>query len=92
MTKYSDVFEQIADFAMRLSKGHIFPDGNKRTTVVISLAVFHAVGVSLDIKDSLEPDDNEVYLWIQGVATGGKSTEGLTEASRSRAVMLSSDK
>ncbi len=37
--RYADVFAQIADFATRFAKDHIFPDGNKRTAVKMSLAI-----------------------------------------------------
>ena len=82
--KYLDIFEQIADFAMRLSRDHIFPDGNKRTTVVISMAILHISGVVLDIEDPAEPDGNEIYLWIQDVVAGGKTKEELAQILRDR--------
>lgn len=83
--RYSDVFEQVAEFAAFLSGDHIFPDGNKRTTVVVSLAILHVSGVVLDIEDSADPDDNEVYQWIQDVVTGGRTTRQLAQALRERA-------
>ena len=77
--RYCDIFEQIADFAARLSKDHIFHDGNKRTTVVMSLAFLHVAGVVLDIEDSEIPEDNEIYLWIQDVVTDGRTKEELAQ-------------
>lgn len=83
--RYGDLFDQVADFAERLSKGHIFPDGNKRTTVVFALAVLHISGVILDIEDSEEPDGNEIYCWIQDVVTGDRTKSELAQDLRSRA-------
>ena len=82
--RYRDVFEQIADFAMRLSRDHIFPDGNKRTTVVVSMAILHISGIVLDIEDPAEPDENEMYLWIQDVVTGNKTKDELAQMLRDR--------
>ncbi len=42
--RYADVFAQIADFATRFAKDHIFPDGNKRTAVKMSLAILKMRG------------------------------------------------
>ena len=82
--RYFDIFDQIADFAMRLSRDHIFPDGNRRTTVVISMAILHISGVVLDIEDPAEPDKNEIYLWIQDVVTGDRTKEELAQMLRDR--------
>lgn len=82
--RYSDVFEQVADFAMRLANDHIFPDGNKRTTVVMSLGLLRFAGVSLLIEDADDPQDNEVYKWIQDVVTKKKTRDELAQALRDR--------
>lgn len=80
--RYCDIFEQVSDFATRLSKDHLFHDGNKRTTVVMSLAILHVAGIVLDMKDSEKPEDNEIYLWIQDVVTGCRTKEELAEGLR----------
>lgn len=82
--RYSDAFEQIADFATRLAKDHIFPDGNKRTTVMVSLALLRMSGVTLDIEDPATPEENEVYLWIQDIVTERRSTNELADLLRMR--------
>lgn len=69
---------------------HIFPDGNKRTTTLASLALLYLAGVSLDIEDAAEPESNEVYRWIQDVVANGRTTEELAAALRLRGRMARS--
>lgn len=83
--RYVDIFDQVASFAEKLSKDHIFPDANKRTTVVVSLAFIVVSGVYLDIPDEDDPEDNEVYLWIQDVVIGDRSVEELAQFLREKA-------
>ena len=83
--RYVDIFDQVASFAEKLSKDHIFPDANKRTTVVVSLAFIVVSGVHLDIPDEDDPEDNEVYLWIQDVVIGDRSVEELAQFLREKA-------
>ncbi len=42
-------------------------------------------GVHLDIPDEDDPEDNEVYLWIQDVVTGDRSVEELAQFLREKA-------
>lgn len=86
--RYGDLFDQIADFAEHLSKDHIFPDANKRTTVAASISILRTAGCTLDMEDAADPEDNALYDWIQDVVTGGKSTSELAEVLRSHAVPL----
>lgn len=76
-SRYNDLFDQIADFAEKIAKDHIFDDGNKRTTVVLCLALLIFAGVSINIDDFDAPDRNEIYQWIQHVVTGERTTEQL---------------
>lgn len=75
--RYKDVFAQVADFASKFALDHIFPDANKRTTVVTSLAFLLYAGFDLDIPDMDDPEDNEVYRWIQDVVTREKTIDEL---------------
>ena len=84
--RYSDVFEQVACFASNLSRDHIFPDANKRTTVLISIAILYVAGSTLDIEDITSPEKNELYLWIQSVVTRDKSPEELAEILRGHSI------
>ena len=86
--RYGDLFDQIADFAEHLSKDHIFPDANKRTTVAASVSIIRAAGYTLDMDDSDNPESNQLYWWIQDVVTGGKAAGELAEILRSHAVPL----
>ena len=74
-------------FAFNLAKDHIFTDGNKRTTVLVSLALVRIGGVLLDIEDSEIPEENEVYKWIEDLVTDSKSKEELADILRMRAVL-----
>lgn len=78
-TRYANVFEQVADFAAHLSKDHYFFDGNKRTTVVIFLAILYFAGCTLDVGDSEDPEGNLLYQWVQDVVTGGRTIQELAE-------------
>lgn len=86
--RYRDLFEQIAAFATHLSKDHIFADGNKRTTVVISLALLEVSGYKLNATDWDNPEKNEVYRWIQDVVTNGRTEAELAEYLRANTVAL----
>lgn len=87
--RYVDLFDQIACFAEHLSKDHIFPDANKRTTVAASISILITAKYTLDIEDTADPADNTLYDWIQDIVTGGKSTSELAEVLRSHAVPTS---
>jgi death-on-curing protein len=76
---FHDVFEQISVFAEHLAKDHIFADGNKRTTVRVSLGLLAIQAIQLDIEDNPEPRKNEIYLWIQDLVTGRRTTMELSE-------------
>jgi death-on-curing protein len=69
-----------------MAKDHIFPDANKRTTVVISLALLLFADVVLDISDADDPEDNEVYHWIEDVVTRKRSIEQLAQFLRDCAI------
>ena len=65
--EFHSIYEQIAFFAVHLSTRHAFADGNKRTTVRMSLALLKARGIDLDIDDSADPMNNELYKMIEAV-------------------------
>lgn len=81
--RYGDVFDQAADFAAHLAKGHIFPDANKRTTVVATAGILHLAGASLDVGDETDPEHNVLYQWVQDAVTGGRGAAELAEVLRS---------
>lgn len=83
--RYGDLFDQVSSFAFHLAKDHIFTDGYKGTTVLVSLALIRVRGVFLDIEDSEKPEENEVYKWIEDLVTDSKSVEELAGILRSRA-------
>lgn len=80
--RYGDVFEQVADFAAHLAKGHIFPDANKRTTVVAVGGALHLAGFVLEHGDESDPERNLLYRWVQDVVTGDRSPAELVEVLR----------
>lgn len=65
-----DLFLQVSTFCEHLAKDHVFPDGNKRTALVMSLAMLSIKGVAVEVRDPLDPFDNPVYRWIQDVVSG----------------------
>lgn len=68
--RYADLFVQMADFAIHLSRDHIFPDGNKRTTVISTMALLKHSGFILQVEDAPSIEDNELYDWIENVVRG----------------------
>lgn len=88
---YTDIFDQIADFATHLAKDHIFPDANKRTTVLTCVALLRNNGIILDIEDSVNPFDNALYKWIQNIVEGKIARASLAEQLRSHAHLLSNE-
>lgn len=80
-----DLFLQVSTFCERLAKDHIFTDGNKRTALVMSLAMLWIRGIVVDGFDSANPETNEVYRWIQDVVSGEKTGRELAVALREMA-------
>lgn len=75
--RYSDIFDQVSDFADHLANRHIFADGNKRTTVIMSMAILAVKSAMIDVADSPSPNQNEIYRWIQDIVTGDRSKSEL---------------
>lgn len=67
--RFTDVFDQVAHFASNFARDHIFLDGNKRTTMVMSFAILRIPGFTIGGDDSYTPENNEAYRWIQDVVT-----------------------
>lgn len=80
--RFSDVFEQVTVFAVHLAKDHIFPDGNKRTTLVSALSILQLAGFTLDFEDANEPVCNGLYAWVLAAAASGKSNDELAAVLR----------
>lgn len=83
--RYKDIFDQIGSFAEHLSKRHVFADGNKRTTMQVSLALLAVQGVVIDVPDAPSPEENAMYKWIQDIVTGRRSTSELSDFLRRHA-------
>ena len=80
-----DLFLQVTTFCEMLARDHIFPDGNKRTALVVSLAIMSMKGVIVELPDPKDPSRNEVYRWIQNVVSGDASTSEMAIALRAMA-------
>lgn len=76
----NDIFVQVSTFCQNLAKDHIFPDGNKRTALVMSIAILHIRGIVVSVEDLNNPGTNEMYRWIQDVVSGKKTCLELAEA------------
>lgn len=86
--RFEDFFCQLSNFATNLAKDHCFTDGNKRTTVKVSFALIGYRGIQLDIQDSPDPEQNELYKWIQDIVIGTKSQDELAQTLRDHATNL----
>lgn len=81
--RFTDIFDQISFFASHLALDHIFPDGNKRTTLVVSVAACEAMGnVDLHFLDDPDPNFNLLYGWIGSVVSREKTEGELAEVIR----------
>ena len=89
--RFGDIFDQIAFFAEHLAKDHVFHDGNKRTTLLVSLAFLARSGCIVDMPDMDSPEDNEMYRWIQDTVTGERTQNDLAEDLRWNSVMRSAE-
>lgn len=83
--RYTDIFDQVSDFADHLANRHIFADGNKRTTVIMSIAILSVKSAMIDVVDSPSPDQNEIYRWIQDIVTGNRNKSELADFLRKHA-------
>lgn len=80
--RFPDVFAQVGFFAEHLAKGHIFDDGNKRTTLIMSMAILRIAHINLTFEDAEDSKQNRYYLWIQDIVSGKVSTSELVEELR----------
>ena len=87
--RYTDIFDQVSHFADHLANRHIFADGNKRTTMVMSMAFLSLRSVMIDIADDPSPDQNGIYRWIQDIVTGNRSKDELADYLRQHAKHMS---
>lgn len=85
--RYADLFEQVSDYASHMAKRHVFADGNKRTTVKVTLALLNMMSIDIRGVDSESPNDNMLYRWIQSVVTGDRDHVELAALLRDHAVM-----
>lgn len=86
--RYADVFAQVADFATRFAKDHIFPDGNKRTAVKMALAILAMRGWDVRAVDAEDAEGNELYQWVQDIVTGRGGADELAGFLRDHAVRV----
>lgn len=68
--RFGDVFNQVAYLFTHLAAGHVFPDGNKRTAIIVSLAFIYYAGYTIDVADSSNPSENFIYTCIQDLFHG----------------------
>ena len=87
--RYTDIFDQVSDFADHLANRHVFADGNKRTTMIMSLGFLSLRSIMIDIADSPYPEKNGIYRWIQDIVTGNRSKDELADFLRRHAKHLS---
>nr|WP_275052489.1 Fic family protein [Collinsella tanakaei] len=81
-----DVFLQVSKFCFMLAKDHVFLDGNKRTALIISLAILQRIkGIMVSVSDSSDPSENELYKWIQSIVAGDGDVDSLSAILRERA-------
>lgn len=85
--RFADIFDQVTYVAEHMVKGHIFEDGNKRTSLVFALSVLRLAGVLVVLSDAPEPKDNQYYAWIQGLVAGARKNSELADELRHNCVV-----
>ena len=85
--RFADLFDQATYLAKHLAKDHLFQDGNKRTALVTALAILRSAGVCVAFDDADDPATNRYYAWIQGIVSGARTNEALSEELRRSAVI-----
>lgn len=83
---WDDLFIQISEFAVMFAKDHIFADGNKRTAFKASIGLLTQQGIVLNIPDTPNPADNQMYQWVQDVVTGDRSITELADFLRNHVI------
>lgn len=84
--RFVDAFEQAASFCEHLAKDHIFYDGNKRTALVMLIAMVGLCGYDIMLSDASNPEDNTAYQWIQKLVSGGMTSAELAALVRENAI------
>lgn len=85
--RFADLFDQATYLAQHLAKDHLFQDGNKRTALVVALAILRSAGVCVAFDDTDDPATNRYYAWIQDIVSGARTNEALSEELRQSAVI-----
>lgn len=85
--RFVDIFDQVTYVAEHMVKGHVFEDGNKRTSLVFALSVLRLAEAPVEFSDSTEPNDNQYYAWIQDLVTGNRTREELADELRCNCVI-----
>lgn len=85
--RFADIFDQVTYVAEHMVKGHIFEDGNKRTSLVFALSVLRLAGVLVVLSDAPEPKDNQYYAWIQDLVAGARKNSELADKLRHNCVV-----
>lgn len=85
--RFADLFDQATYLAQHLAKDHLFQDGNKRTALVVALAILRSAGVFVAFDDTDDPATNRYYAWIQDIVSGARTNEALSEELRQSATI-----
>lgn len=78
----SDVFELAATYWVAIARGHIFNDGNKRTSFFVTMAFLRRNGVLV------ADEGNELEELTVQAATGEKTVEQLSAILRTLAIQF----
>lgn len=84
--RFSDIFDQVGYLVYHLAKRHPFADGNKRTSVLMALALLKLYGIELDVDDTPEPDKNALYQWIASLVTNEIDEREFADRLRTHAI------
>ena len=69
------------------TRGQLFWDGNKRTSLVFALSVLRLTGVPVVLSDAPELKDNQYYAWIQDLVSGTRTRAVLADEFRHNCVV-----
>lgn len=77
--RFGDIFDQAAYLACHLALDHIFPDGNKRTALVMALVLPGMRGAGFRFSDAPRPEENDPYEWVQSVVSRSRTEAELAD-------------
>ena len=76
--RYSDFTVQVVTMMDMMVSDHPFVDGNKRTALIMTIAIIRVIGFDVNADDTSETDNNVLYQLVTGLASSRIDREQAT--------------